>query len=32
MGDKIQTWRERVAERLRELLRENEDVVGEANR
>jgi hypothetical protein len=32
MGDKIQAWRERVAERLRQLLSENDDVAGEANR
>lgn len=32
MGDKIQTWREHIAERLRELLSENDDVAGEANR
>lgn len=28
MGDKIQVWRERIAKRLRELLSENDDVVG----
>lgn len=32
MGNKIQAWRERVAEHLRQLLSENDDVAREANR
>lgn len=32
MGSKIQSWRERVAERLREILSENDNVVGPTNR